>query len=113
MEHLTWHSDREWFLVRGFGYWNGMLEERVSARCWVLRDRNRFDLLRGVGWGLGLLDLLLFLALAGDGLRYRPYFENYTVDASILQLIIDQLHKMILKIISQFQTHTFGCGSSF
>ena len=34
--------------------------------------------------------------------RYRPYFENYTVDASILQLVFDQLRKMILKIISQF-----------
>ncbi|AQY03435.1 hypothetical protein B2G67_15975 [Microbacterium foliorum] len=39
----------------------------------------------------------------GGGKGYRPYFENYTVDASILQLIFDRLHKMILKIISQFQ----------
>lgn len=38
----------------------------------------------------------------GDGEGYRPYFENYTVDASILQLVFDQLRKMILKIISQF-----------
>jgi hypothetical protein len=35
--------------------------------------------------------------------RYRPYFENYTVDASIFELIFDQLILMILKIISQFR----------
>ena len=40
----------------------------------------------------------------GDGEGYRPYFENYTVDASILQLVFDQLRKMILKIISQFHS---------
>ncbi len=34
---------------------------------------------------------------------YRPYFENYTVDASIFELIFDRLRKMILKIISQFR----------
>ena len=34
--------------------------------------------------------------------RYRPYFENYTVDASIFEMI-NHLVKMILKIISQFQ----------
>ncbi|OAN36259.1 hypothetical protein A4X16_17115 [Microbacterium sp. H83] len=42
------------------------------------------------------------VSLVGGDEGYRPYFENYTVDASILQLIFDQLHKMILKIISQF-----------
>ena len=35
---------------------------------------------------------------------YRPYFENYTVDASIFELIFDRFRKMILKIISQFLT---------
>lgn len=34
---------------------------------------------------------------------YRPYFENYTVDASIFELIFDRFRKMILKIISQFR----------
>ena len=35
--------------------------------------------------------------------RHRPYFENYTVDASIFELIFDRFRKMILKIISQFR----------
>ena len=34
---------------------------------------------------------------------YRPYFENYTVDASIFEMILFGLFRsMILKIISQF-----------
>ena len=33
------------------------------------------------------LDLFLLASLAG-GKGYRPYFENYTVDASILNLIV-------------------------
>lgn len=34
---------------------------------------------------------------------YRPYFENYTVDASIFDMILwGCVVKMILKIISQF-----------
>lgn len=32
------------------------------------------------------LDLLLLPALAGFGGGYRPYFENYTVDASIFEM---------------------------
>ncbi len=36
----------------------------------------------------------------GEG--YRPYFENYTVDASIFESVFGRLVKMILKIISQF-----------
>jgi len=42
---------------------------------------------------------------------YRPYFENYTVDASIFEMS-NHLVKMILKIISQFrltiQTHVIS-----
>ena len=42
---------------------------------------------------------------------YRPYFENYTVDASIFEMG-NHLVKMILKIISQFrltiQTHVIS-----
>lgn len=39
----------------------------------------------------------------GGGGGYRPYFENYTVDASIFDMILrDGVVKMILKIISQF-----------
>lgn len=41
--------------------------------------------------------------LVGCGGGYRPYFENYTVDASIFDMILrDGVVKMILKIISQF-----------
>lgn len=52
----------------------------VHARCWVLRDR------AGCFFG-GMLDLDslgLFLMLGCVGEGYCPYFENYTVDASIL-----------------------------
>ena len=41
-------------------------------------------------FGLGLtnpLDLFLFAGAAGRRGRYRPYFENYTVDASIFEMI--------------------------
>jgi hypothetical protein len=44
----------------------------------------------------------------GTRRRYRPYFENYTVDASIFELIFDQLILMILKIISQFRVGSKG-----
>ena len=42
------------------------------------------------------------MLLVGVGGGYRPYFENYTVDASIFEMIF-HLVKMILKIISQFR----------
>ena len=32
------------------------------------------------------LDLFLFAGAAGRRGRYRPYFENYTVDASIFEM---------------------------
>jgi len=42
--------------------------------------------------------------MTGKRGRYRPYFENYTVDASIFDMILRGcVVKMILKIISQFQ----------
>ena len=31
---------------------------------------------------------LFLLRQCGNGERYRPYFENYTVDASILEMIL-------------------------
>ena len=40
-------------------------------------------------FGLGLtnpLDLFLSAGAAGSGGGYRPYFENYTVDASIFEM---------------------------
>jgi len=78
---LTWHQ-RSWFLLvrrslrRVVGRW--VLVSGVSARCWVLRDRT---LLFGVV--CNSLGLILLPALVGGGVGYRPYFENYTVDASI------------------------------
>ena len=46
---------------------------------------------------------LLSSPLVGGGEGYRPYFENYTVDASIFGPILrGWFMKMILKIISQF-----------
>ena len=43
-------------------------------------------------WGCGSVPLGLSLSPGWGGDEgYRPYFENYTVDASILQLIFDQL----------------------
>ena len=51
---------------------------RVRARCWVLRDQAApfgvSELLNRTGWP----------ALQASGRRDRPYVENYTVDASIL-----------------------------
>jgi hypothetical protein len=40
-------------------------------------------------FGLGLtnpLDLFLFAVGSAAGEGYRPYFENYTVDASIFEM---------------------------
>jgi hypothetical protein len=81
---LTWHQ-RSWFLLvrrtfRGVvGGWG--LVSGVPARCWVLRDRTPLDPLRGVG------GVQLSRASAAGCLVVwwgcRPYFENYTVDASI------------------------------
>lgn len=76
----------------------------VHARCWVLRGRalialvGRLVLVGGCSSGA-------FSACHGCGWwgGYRPYFENYTVDASIFDMILrDGVVKMILKIISQF-----------
>jgi len=52
--------------------------EKRRARCWVLRDRGR----RAIG-STEPLDLDVFLQQEMHA-GYRPYFENYTVDASIL-----------------------------
>ena len=55
-----------------------------DARCWVLRDRYSFDKsfdLLGVNLSSGPF-FRWHIAYAKE--RYRPYFENYTVDASIL-----------------------------
>jgi hypothetical protein len=58
----------------------------VCARCWVLRDQKQAGrLFEGGVVDLELLGLVLSgIANAAGGVGYRPYFENYTVDASIL-----------------------------
>jgi hypothetical protein len=43
------------------------------------------------------LDLFLFAGVAGSGGGYRPYFENYTVDASIFEMTFVNLpHRLRL-----------------
>jgi hypothetical protein len=49
-------------------------------------------------YGSEQTNLRTFLRCHTDGIagRYRPYFENYTVDASIFEPIFDRFTKMIL-----------------
>jgi hypothetical protein len=54
----------------------------IYAHCWVLRDRET-DLLRRTG--------SKYAARLRNDLRYRPYFENYIVDASILMVTAFEL----------------------
>lgn len=68
-------------LLRGLEHWGG--GGRHDARCWVLRDR---DACPGFGLGSGLFLRTLSCRITCGGVGYRPYFENYTVDASILNL---------------------------
>lgn len=67
------------------GMW-GLVSE-VSARCWVLRGQTF------------CLDLLGLFSFPLRGLRegYRPYFENYTVDASIFGPTFGLVHEDDLK----------------
>jgi len=62
----------------------------VHARCWVLRDRaGRIAVVTTSG-------LEPRSSRASNGYEYRPSFENYTVDASILELRLrSQIYKMI------------------
>ena len=68
----------------------------MPARCWVLRDRAGFSF-RG---GVVLIPCgPFFCCRLAVGVRDRPYFENYTVDASILKktepdLFLDPVHLM-------------------
>jgi len=54
----------------------------VPARCWVLRDRTFCPFGGGVVatlWASAAGRLVVWWG-------YRPYFENYTVDASIFKM---------------------------
>jgi len=66
-------------------------ERSVHARCWVLRDRAGH--LRVVVTTSGLDSRS---SRASNGFEYRPSFENYTVDASILERDLRvSIYKMI------------------
>ncbi len=56
----------------------------AHAGCWVLRDRVLL-LLFGVGVVADSLGPFFVSPWWGCVEGYRPYFENYTVDASILK----------------------------
>ena len=79
MEHLTWHRDLISGRVRNFGCWKEW-GEGVGA-CTLLGPEGP-DAIFG-----SFLYLWASCSLPGwaSGEGYRPYFENYTVDASILQ----------------------------
>ena len=81
MEHLTWHRDPISELVRCFGGWK-VLGEGTGVCTLLGPEGPDADL---SGFESEPLDLFLFPLLGGCGWGYRPYFENYTVDASILQ----------------------------
>lgn len=80
MEHLTWHRDLISELVRRFGGWK-VLGEGTGACTLLGPEGPDADPL---GSGLNLWASFCFSGW-GSGEGYRPYFENYTVDASILQ----------------------------
>ena len=67
----------------------GLLGVWCLARCWVLRARAFFARLFSAGlagWSYRYSFLSVFLGGGGWRRRevgFRPYFENYTVDASI------------------------------
>lgn len=71
-------------LVRGLPLERFGLECLIHARCWVLRGRALIAL---VVWlvvvGGCFLEGLSRCRCSGGWGGYRPYFENYTVDASI------------------------------
>ena len=70
---MTWHRNLGFSLVRCFGGWNG----RVCGEgvCTLLGPEGPDESPQPLG--------LFFMLLVGVGGGYRPYFENYTVDASI------------------------------
>lgn len=75
-------------LVRGLPLERFGSELLAHARCWVLRGRALIALVFELVV-VGGCSSRAFSALAGwwvwEG--YRPYFENYTVDASIFESV--------------------------
>lgn len=96
--------------VRCFGSWNGGgCGCRHDARCWVLRDRNASW--SAVGLEGSELNLWTFSCSHHLGMEegYRPYFENYTVDASILNLAAFGLFEL-QRLSRRNGSPAFGCG---
>lgn len=99
MEHLMRCGRVTFERSTAFGF--GTVRGEVSCTCTLLGPEGP-DVLRPLGCGLTNLRAFSVPAMPVWG-GYRPYFENYTVDASIFELIFDRFRKMILKIISQFR----------
>jgi len=82
--------------------WNGAGWGRVArVRCWVLRDREPSPVagrVAGGGVSCGAM-----IAGVGRGGGFRPYVENYTVDASIFELKNCSGHTRLDPV-------GFGCG---
>ena len=76
-------------LVRGLPLERSGSELLIHARCWVLRGRALIGLVFELVV-VGGCSSRAFSVSAGWWVwgRYRPYFENYTVDASIFESIL-------------------------
>ena len=83
VEHLTWHQ-RSWFLlvrrVFGPGWRVGVCER---GACTLLGPEGPDAAL---GWCAIFSWAFGAAAVGGGSWGCRPYFENYTVDASILKM---------------------------
>jgi len=73
--------------VRGFPLERSGSELLIHARCWVLRGRALIGFSDLVG-GCFLVGLPCCHGCGVWG-GYRPYFENYTVDASIFDMTFE------------------------
>ncbi len=82
MEHLTWCEGCCSSSVRRFGGGNG---EGDGCRTCTLLGPEGPDAVLVFGLGRSVPLGLSSSLLVGGGEGYRPYFENYTVDASILR----------------------------
>ena len=75
---LTWSRAERLDPSTHFGAGTDRIGTLETARCWVLRDRSTST--DGTG------PRILMVSAAAGATGYRPYVENYTVDASILEI---------------------------
>ena len=89
---VVWWLCEYWFFPSGWGQGKCVSGGWCLARCWVLRARAFLCSAFQCGPFLLVVPLQLLRVLrgflggvvgAGVWFRFRPYFENYTVDASI------------------------------